>query len=113
MRLIFCYRTCIPLNVSRSLEESFVQDLCKYLFTHRIDIEVGRTPLKMSLSFALSAVCAYMLLLVVLMFFVLSCRSKATVMRLSTENLNALEIQLWLFCVTFLKCSEQRRLWIN
>lgn len=34
-------------------------------------------------------------------------------MRLSIENLNALEIGLWLCCVLFLKCSEQTRSWIN
>lgn len=34
-------------------------------------------------------------------------------MRLSIENLNASEIELWLCCVLFLKCSEQRTSWIN
>lgn len=82
------------------------------IFIYRIDIKVEGLPLKMSLSFALSVVSIYVLL-VVFMFLVISCRSKATVMRLNIENLNALEIELWLCCVSFLKCSEQRRVWIN
>lgn len=68
-------------------------------------MKIERIPLKGSSSFALSLVCAYMLLLVIFIFFVHSCRSKATIFRLNIENLNALEIQLWLCCITLLKCS--------
>lgn len=82
-----------------------VLGLWKYLFAYIIDLKIERIPLKGSLSFALSVVCAYMLLLVTFRFFVLSCRSKATIVRLNVDNFNALEIQLGLCCIMFLKCS--------
>ena len=106
MEAYLLLESLISLNISRSLEESnCVLDLCKYLFTCRVDLKTGVIPLKQSLSFALSVVHAYMLLLMVFIFFVLSCRSKATIVRLNIENINSLEIQLWSCCIMFLKCS--------
>lgn len=83
----------LSLNISGSPEES--NCFCSRFMQIFIYIQNGKSTsrgLEGSLSFTLSVVCAYLLLLVTFRFFILSCRSKSTVVRLNIEKLNALEI---------------------